>query len=119
MTEFKEEEPSVHFDRKENRFVGITEVIKKRLCETYKDVDVDRELGKMQLWLMDNKKGKTRKGTLSFIINWLLNVKPSILPTEDKIKAEPSSPLGIVYKDYLKDLWKNREHILEFNTKRN
>ncbi len=100
---------SVYFDREKLQFVGLKEAEMKQLKDTFQGVDVDFELKKMGLWLM-SPKGKTRRGTMEFIVNWLKNSSPSKADV-----TEHESPLRPLLNDYLKDVWKGREHILEFN----
>lgn len=111
----KDNRASVYFDRETLQFVGVDAAYKKQLRETYKGVDIDRELGKMGLWL-NSSKGKDRKGTVNFILNWLNNASPSMPPLLDQHDTSNDSPLSSLFQDYLKDLWKKSEHILEFNT---
>jgi hypothetical protein len=113
----KDKRTSVYFDRETLKFVGIDDAVKKQLKETYKGIDVDSELNKMAIWLTSSK-GKKRKGNIGFVMNWLNNASPSTAPTikEHYDLLESDSPLASLLQDYLKDLWKNREHILEFNT---
>ncbi len=113
----KDKSTSVYFDRERLQFVGLEAAELKRLRETYKGVDVDSELKKMSLWLT-SPKGKKRKGNIGFILNWLNKASPSIAsPTisEELDLYEFDSPLRPLLLDYLKDLWKGKEHILEFN----
>jgi hypothetical protein len=112
----KNKRTSVYFDRETLKFVGIDESIKKQLLDTYKGIDVDSELNKMSLWL-NSSKGKKRTGNIGFIMNWLSNASPipqTISQSYDLIESD--TPLGHLLQDYLEGLWKNREHILEFNT---
>lgn len=112
----KDKRTSVYFDREKLEFVGLDDVVKKQLIETYQGIDLDRELNKMKIWL-GSSKGKDRKGTIGFIMNWLQNATPSIPHVSiDLDLMESDSPLGLLLQDYRKDLWKNRENILEFNT---
>lgn len=107
---------SVYFDRESNKFVGITEQVMKQLSETYKGIDVTTELNKMCLWLT-SAKGRRRQGNIGFIVNWLGNATPSQLTAAESLDLlEPASPLASLLQDYLQGLWKNREHILAFNT---
>lgn len=112
----KNKRTSVYFDRETLKFVGIDESVKKQLSDTYKGIDVDSELNKMSLWL-NSSRGKKRIGNIGFIMNWLGNASPapqSISQSFDLIESD--TPLGHLLQDYLEGLWKNREHILEFNT---
>lgn len=107
---------SVFFDREKRAFVGLDADSKKQLTDTYKGVDVDAELSKMGLWLL-SQKGAKRKGNLGFIINWLNNASPKAPSIVEQLNMlEIDTPLGQLYLDYRKGLWKGREHILEFNT---
>jgi hypothetical protein len=113
----KDNRTSVYFDRTTNKFYGLDSQILKQLQETYDGIDIDSEIKKMCLWLMSDTKGKKYKGHIGFIINWL-NKKTPMPPTTsehlDLMKSD--SPLGRLVREYLMDLWKDKEHILEFNT---
>lgn len=112
----KDNRNSVLFDRETNRFRGIDSEILKQLNETYEGINIGTEIKKMELWLL-TEKGKKRKGNIGFILNWLNNATP-IPPTasEELDLIQSDSPLGHLVRNYLMDLWKDREHILEFNT---
>lgn len=112
----KDKRASVLFDRDTNKFTGLDTEVLKQLKETYDGIDVDKELKKMALWLTSDK-GKKRAGSIGFIMNWLNNATP--LPpaqSEQLDLIESRTPLGRLVREYLMDLWKDREHILEFNT---
>lgn len=112
----KEKRASVHFNRDTQQFVGIDDVVKKQLHDIYKGIDVDSELSKMRLWLTSSK-GKRRIGNIGFIMNWLSNASPSVPTIKEQFDLlESDTPLGELLHEYCMDLWKNREHILEFNT---
>lgn len=116
MADFKDDRTSIYFDRDKREFVGIDKTLKKQLSAVYKGIDLDVELGKMELWLSSSK-GKNRKGSYGFIINWLNNTsrsKPSVLSPIEQLETD--SPLDFLLQEYRRGLWKNREHILEFNT---
>lgn len=105
----KESHTSVYYDRDAQSFVGLDI---NKLKETFKSVDIDQELKKMELWLQSSK-GKRRKGNLNFIISWLSKISP-----RKYVQLEMFDSSLLPYLDnYLEDLWKNRQHILEFNTK--
>jgi hypothetical protein len=104
---------NVHFDREKQQFVGIDELMKKHLINSYPGIDIEKEFGKMSVWL-NTPKGKTRKGNISFIMNWLGNAEPT-RPTKE---VEIDKHLEPLRENYCKELWKNREHILAFNTKK-
>ena len=113
----KDNRNSVFFDRESNKFQGLDSQILKQLQETYDGIDIDKELKKMSLWLMIDKTGKTRKGHIGFIMNWLTNATPMPPTTTEHLDLMQSdSPLGRLVRNYLMDLWKDKEHILEFNT---
>lgn len=111
----KDKRNSVYFDRDKLDFVGLDDVVKKQLSEAYPGIDIDSELKKMSLWLCTSK-GKTRKGNIGFIMNWLSNASVPTQEISQSTITELDSSLDSLFKDYRKDLWKNREHILEFNT---
>lgn len=114
----KKKDASVYFDRAINEFVGLDQPQMDSLKKTFPQIDVERELGKMKAWLALTQKGKRRTGNIAFILNWLSNTtgssvkEPEIAHTE---LLESTSPLRPVYLEYLKCLWKNRQHILEMN----
>lgn len=57
----------------------------------YKEIDIDRELSKMDAWL-STPKGKGRKKTTAFILNWLNKIDVSIPSKVEKI-ADQYKPL--------------------------
>lgn len=107
---------SVYFDRVTNEFVGLDGVHLQKLKEAYTHVDVDEELKKMSLWLQ-SAKGKRRKGNIGFILHWLNNATPKYTPSlSDHLDLlESEAPLRLLIQDYLRELWKGKEHILELN----
>lgn len=60
----------------------------------YKGIDLDREIGKMQAWLL-TPKGRGRTLTKGFVVNWL-NKVDAPLALEPKTKAE------LEYEDFKK-----------------
>jgi hypothetical protein len=48
-----------------------------RILPAYQGIDIDRELGKMQAWLL-TPKGRNRKLTKRFVVNWLNGVDAPI-----------------------------------------
>lgn len=112
----KDKHTSVYFDREQNKFKGLDSQILKQLQDTYDGIDVDKEIKKMSLWLI-SEKGVKRKGTIGFIINWLNNATPMPPTTTEHLDLMQSdSLLGQLVRDYLLELWKDRDHILELNT---
>ncbi len=102
----------VYFDRITSKF-NIPEETLEQLKHTYKGIDVAQELNKMALWLSSSK-GLRRKGNIAFIMNWLGNATPMLQTIE---RTDPiDTTLEPIMNEYRKDLWKEREHILEFNT---
>lgn len=111
----KGKDTSVYFDRALDRFVGIDEAVTKQLKDAYFNLDLDKELLKMGVWLQ-SPKGKKRHGTIGFILNWLNNASPSPPSNMKQLDfADLGSPLRPYLMDYLEDLWKDREHLFEFN----
>lgn len=112
----KKKDKGIHFDHETSQFVGLTDVDLKRLREIYPNVNVEREIQKMTLWML-SAKGRRRKGDVNFIMNWLKNAAATsydgtmFLKKDNEVDRPPTQ-----YEDYLKDLWKNREHILTLNT---
>jgi hypothetical protein len=113
----KEKRASVYFDRETLSFVGIDALVKKQLSDVYPKVDIDKELIKMSLWLQ-TPKGKKYRATIGFVMSWLSNACPAHNTGQQYTIGDPDSPLVELVNDYLKGLWKDSEHILEFNTKR-
>lgn len=112
----KEKHASVFFDRESKKFKGIDIQILKQLEDTYDGIDVNKELNKMGLWLLSDK-GKRRAGNIGFILHWLNNATP--MPptvTEKHELMQSKSPLGLAVREYLLGLWKDKEHLLNFNT---
>jgi hypothetical protein len=107
----KDKHVSVFYDRNTQCFVGIDATLISKLSETYKGVNIDIELLKMKDWL-ESPRGKSRKGSLSFVTKWLANAPVS--HTQDHAIEAPS-PLAPVLKGYLQDLWKKNEHLLTLN----
>lgn len=111
------ESPDIYFCHDTNQFVGLTEDIKQQLIRLYPEINVPREVGKMRIWLCSSK-GSKRKGRINFITNWLKRVaKNETMKNFDSSKI--FGPIAKEIKCYLKDLWKNREFILDHNTKKN
>lgn len=109
----KDKRTFVSFDRANYKFIGLTSDLKEELKKTYKGINLESELTKMMIWLISSK-GLMHKGNFSFIKNWLNRAYQEVLPPS----SDEDTTLADLFKDYLKDLWKNREHILEFNTLR-
>jgi hypothetical protein len=114
----KSNHSSVYFDRMLHSFVGLEGPVLQELKDAYPTLDVESELRKMKLWL-ELPKGKRRQGHIGFIINWLNNATPSedIPSVEKQLEfLNDDSFLASIVMDYLKDLWKGREHLLNFNS---
>lgn len=112
----KDNRDSVYYDREAKKFYGLDSKVLKQLEETYEGIKVSAELNKMTLWL-ESEKGKKRKGSIGFILNWLNNATP-MPPTQSEHfdMIQSSSPLGLLVREYLIGLWEKSENILEFNT---
>lgn len=113
----------VQFNREHLLFSGLTEADIESLQKRYKEVDVRNELTRMIVWL-NSPKGSARKGTMTFIVNWLENAVETAVRLGEANSGSIADVLcqrheGAIemLKEYLKDLWKNRESLLEFNTK--
>ena len=104
---------TIHFNRTSSKFDGITEDVAKQLQVQYPGVDLTTEFKRMTLWLLS--KGKSHKGTLSFITNWLGKARPT--QTVEAVESEVPH-LTEAFKNYLEDLWTYRENLLNFNTRR-
>lgn len=74
--------PSAFASQEESKEDFISQI---KALPAYKGIDVDRELSKMQAWLL-TPKGKGRKLTKGFVVNWL-NKIDTPLPTKDKSSA--------------------------------
>jgi hypothetical protein len=96
-------------------FVGLEGIVLDQLRDTFKDIDVTTELKKMGLWLT-SAKGRKRVGNIGFILNWLQNSSPSTSNAAQLDLFDANSPLRPYLLQYCKELWKDREHILEINT---
>lgn len=66
------EKISVYFDRKTSEFKNITPEYKQLLKVTFPNVDIDFELAKMKMHLLESKNIK-KVGTNGFISHWLTN----------------------------------------------
>lgn len=109
---------TIHFDRQTNEFVGLDADLLKQLGETFPAVEVTKELLKMKIWMQNNPKGKETKGTINFIMAWLNRIEPTSKLTSvneyyDLVSSD--TPLGAIYREYLQELWKDREHIYTLN----
>lgn len=116
----KSKRHEIKFNRESMIFDGINELILKNLKDTFKGVDVEKELKKMGLWL-SSPKGKKRKGNLAFITNWLDNCTPDFSNAPkavEQIKNERiDSEINEFVENYLVGLWKDCTTLLMFNTK--
>lgn len=105
------EKEHIYYDRNLNKFIGLDDKEFAKLERAFPGIDIEAELNKMGLWL-NSSKGKRRIGSISFILNWLRNVGKTLAPVRDHTR---STSMVSLINDYLEDLWKNRQHILEFN----
>ncbi len=104
----------VYFDRQTQEFVGLDERSLELLTDAYHGVDVITELKKMKIWLTNAAKGKRVRGRIQFITNWLSRAKPKDKETSF---IDPDTALEKLYNHYVQELWRNREFLLELNTK--
>lgn len=114
----KSKRPSVYFDRTLRCFIGLEDVVLKELKEAYPLLNIDSELKKMMIWLQ-SPKGKKRIGHIGFIINWLNNsTQRGEMPSVEKQLEllDDDTYLGHIILDYLRELWKGKEHLLNFNS---
>lgn len=111
---------SVCFDRKEARFVGLEGIPLEQLRKSFPTINIESELEKMTVWLLHSPKGKRRKGNINFIMNWLNNASVSSSPhkTEEKQEVKNDLSLPTLFDQYLSDLWKGKEYILELNKRK-
>ena len=55
--------------------------LRAELSKTYRNLNLDKELAKMALWLQANpRKRKSARGILRFLVNWLNKAQPEIAP---------------------------------------
>jgi len=115
----KSNRSSVYFDRTLQCFVGLDAGLIQDLKALYPGIHVDAEFIKMRDWLIGSK-GKKTKGTIGFIINWLNRLVPAAkFPSAEKQLEYLQSDTFLckVIKEYLEDLWKDKEHLLSFNSR--
>lgn len=107
------EQTQPYFDRGLNRFVGLDI---PGLKKAFKDIDVDRELLKMGIWLT-SVRGIRHTGSLGFVMKWLEKATPSpkIAMPDDDTANECSSVLRPILNTYLQDLWRGNEQLLTMN----
>lgn len=110
----KDERASIYFDRQSMRFEGLTAPVLSKLKESYNHIDVEAELEKMSFWLLSSK-GKKRRGTINFVLNWLKSASAAKSSAKQIHLACDSGPLTPYLESYRKELWKDREHILRLN----
>lgn len=100
----KKEKNGVRFDRSVSDFVGITPEYKKLLIETFAGIDIDFELNRMKLHLLEPKHAH-KAGTGGFISNWLKNA------VEWRKPQNPVEPIPETQQDvpqYLADAIRRR-----------
>jgi len=116
----KSNRSSVYFDRTLRCFVGIEGAVLEELKKAFPTLNIESELSKMILWL-EGPKGKKRVGHIGFIMNWLNNAVPcGQMPSVDKqleLLTDDDSFLSRIILDYLRELWKDKEHLLSFNSR--
>jgi hypothetical protein len=103
-------------DTAKKRIIGLTDAQISYLKEIYSNVDVDQEIKKMAFWLMIPENLQKNVG-IGFMLNWLNNATNKPIKQKaflDLLQAD--TPLRPVLMDYLKELWKGKEKLLEFNT---
>jgi len=61
---------SVFFNRTTSEFENLNEERMSKLRRAYPCTDIEAELVKIKLWLEENPKGKRRKGTWKFVLDW-------------------------------------------------
>jgi len=74
----------IQFNRKSREFDGLDDKKLLKLKETYPNLDISQEIGKMKLWLEENPKGKRRKGTWRFILDWISRTSEQYKFSTDK-----------------------------------
>ncbi len=100
----------IHFDHKKNSFTGLRADVRMKLEKTYPGVDITQEVLKMELWLSQHP---DRDGSIGFITSWLSSACPKHNVGDTYSLAELTEEM----QEYLNDLWKNREYLLNLNTK--
>ena len=114
----KEDRILISYDRLKRQFVGITPELLTELENTFPTVNVVQEIKKMALWLM-TPKGAKRKGNLKFILSWLTRSIPEAPTICQPVNFEDSdSPLPLLVKTYLDELWQGKDNLFHFNSKR-
>lgn len=68
---------------KEKKNIDFISLLKEN--PAYKEIDIDRELAKMDAWLL-TPKGRGRKKTHKFILNWLNKIDIPLKPEDMKLK---------------------------------
>lgn len=106
----------VFFDRALGQFAGLTQERLSNLAETYPGVDVTGELRRMCLWMKE--KGQRRKGNMAFIMNWLSKATPTMKVSIAVSGTPEDESSQEILNEYLKELWKDREHLLLMNKRR-
>lgn len=101
---------AIYFDRSSGTFAGLSTDLKNELALQYPLVSLDQEIPRMVSWLQ-SPKGKARKGTLGFILNWLNNATP--VPCEKEERTNSATP--VLLNLYLEELWKQHPYLYMFN----
>lgn len=95
--------------------MGINDLVRSQLKDSFKDVDLDAELSRMALWL-ESPKGLKRTGNLAFVMKWLS--KSASRTFQNDNTSRERIPIAHLLDDYLEDLWKDLRPLLNFNTKK-
>lgn len=93
---------AIWFNRTTNQFENLTPEFLSILKETYPNKPIEKEFGKMKMWLIDPK-NPIRQGNRQFIVNWLENANP----IEIAIKKEENEPF--VLDEQIQKLIKRRD----------
>jgi hypothetical protein len=101
----------VYFGRSSGVFVGLNADLREELHRKYPLIALEKEFARMTSWLL-SPKGKSRKDTIGFIINWLNNATPS---PSDAPKDAPNEEISNMLNFYLEELWKAHPHLYMFN----
>lgn len=117
---------SVYFDRERECFVGLTEEFLEPFKAKRPTVDYPYQIRKMIEWLLTNPKGKKKVATSKFVSDWFERATPSpylekqlaeeqAVATPEQLESVEDTPLRPYITEYLRELWKGREYLLEIN----
>ncbi len=114
---------SIYFDRERECFVGLTEEFIAPFKAQRPTVDYPYQIRKMTEWMITTTKGKRTVGTAKFVRDWFNRALPSPYlekqlaeeKAQQQSEAATDNPLRPYFEEYLRELWKGREFLLEIN----